>query len=582
MTGIFHDTIIAYGLRFAFGSKAYPYPEEKDPSLWPQMLHPEKDPEARPQETLQADTRNPARFSSDDQRPPSRHSSHTRVSVNDRKAEATGTGDGEKTKDGVAVDVDPERADSDTILVDWYGPDDPENPQNWTSGKKLWVLFLTCLWTFTMYIGSSIFTAGVISVTQDFGVSQVAATLGLTLFVLGYGTGPMLLAPLSEIPQFGRMPIYIMSCALFTVLQVPTALATNFGMLLAFRFITGFVGSPILATGGATIADMYAPKKRAYGIGVWGLFAVSAPVMGPLVGGFAVHAHGWRWTIWELLWLSGFTLVVLVLFYPETSASNILYRRARRLRARTHNSLVKAQSEIDAAHMTIGAVATVALVRPFTLNFTEPIVLLMNLYISLIYALLYCWFESFPIVFQGIYGFREQLVGLSFLGILVGCILVIPPFFAYLYYYQEPRYNENGDIQPELHMRATIVGAFFIPICLFWFGWSSRESVPWIVPVIGSALFPIGGVLLFNSIFNYLTDSYPMYAASVLAGNDLMRSSFGAGFPLFAGAMYRNLGVGWASTLLGLLSCLFIPMPILLYKYGRRIRLASKRARHDI
>lgn len=71
----------------------------------------------------------------------------------------------------------------------------------------------------------------------------------------------MIFAPASEIPQIGRGPVYIGTLALFVVLQVPTALATNFGMLLAFRFITGFVGSPSLATGGASIADMYSPAK---------------------------------------------------------------------------------------------------------------------------------------------------------------------------------------------------------------------------------------------------------------------------------------------------------------------------------
>lgn len=112
-----------------------------------------------------------------------------------------------------------------------------------------------------MYVGSAIYTAGIPDITQSFGVSRVAATLGLTLFVIGYALGPMIFAPASEIPQIGRGPVYIGTLALFVVLQVPTALATNFGMLLAFRFITGFVGSPSLATGGASIADMYSPAK---------------------------------------------------------------------------------------------------------------------------------------------------------------------------------------------------------------------------------------------------------------------------------------------------------------------------------
>lgn len=218
---------------------------------------------------------------------------------------------------------------------------------------------------------------------------------------------------------------------------------------------------------------------------------------GPLVGGFAAHAKGWRWTIWELLWLSGFTLILLFFFYPETSSSNILYRRAARLRRITRNTCIQAQSEIDAAHMTAREVVTMMLVRPFTLNFTEPIVLLLNLYIALIYALLYCWFESFPIVFGDIYHWPEQLVGLAFLGVLFGCISVIPPYFAYLHYYQEPQYNDRGELKPEERMSGAIVGAFFIPICLFWFGWSARTSISWIMPIVGSSFFGAGGVLLF-------------------------------------------------------------------------------------
>jgi DHA1 family multidrug resistance protein-like MFS transporter len=222
------------------------------------------------------------------------------------------------------------------------------------------------------------------------------------------------------------------------------------------------------------------------------------------------------------------------------------------------------------------------IVRPFSLSFLEPILFLLNLYIALIYGLLYVWFESFAIVFIGIYKFNLGEEGLSFVGILVGGLVVLPLFCIYLYFVQEPQFNENGEIKPEKRLPPAFVGAFCIPICLFWFGWTSRESVHWIVPIIGSSFFTIGAFLLFNSVLNYLGDAYPKYTASVYAGNDFMRSSFGAGFPLFASAMYNNLGVGWASSLLGFLSIVFIPIPFVLYFYGERIRIASKRARHDL
>ncbi|KAI9464084.1 major facilitator superfamily domain-containing protein [Lactarius psammicola] len=451
---------------------------------------------------------------------------------------------------------------------------------NWSSAKKIWVMFQVCLLTFTVYIGSAIYTAGIVGVIQEYNVSSVAATLGLTLFVAGYGLGPMLWSPMSEMPYIGRMPIYWLTLLLYVILQVPTALSTNFGMLLAFRFITGFVGSPVLATGGATVSDIYIPKKRAYGITVWSAFAVAAPAMGPVVGGFAAHEKGWRWTIWILLWLGGFTLALLFFFFPETSSSNILYRRAKRLRVATGDKRLKSLSEIEAESMTGRDIATEVLVRPFALNFQEPIVLLLNLYIGLIYAMFYLWFESFPIVFVEIYGFREQFLGLAFLGILGGIFVTLPPFFYYLYNVQEKLFDENGQIKPEKRMPVAIVGSFFVPVCLFWFGWTSRTSIHWIVPILGSGLFPIAGLLLFNAVLTYLTDAYPRYTASVLAGNDLVRSAFGAGFPLFGAAMYHNLGVGWASTLLALLACAFVPIPMLLYYYGERIRLASKRALH--
>ena len=230
---------------------------------------------------------------------------------------------------------------------------------------------------------------------------------------------------MSEMPFFGRTSIYIFTLALFVVLQLGVIYAKNIGMLLAFRFITGFIGSPVLATGGASIADMYAPKKQVYGIAVWGIAAVCGPALGPLVGGFAAESEGWKWTIWELMWLSGFCLVFLTIFLPETSSSNILYRRTQRYKKATGNVHLACQPEIEAEGMTGSEITQMVLIRPFTLSFTEPIVFLLNLYIALIYALLYLWFESFPIVFIGIYRFSMGTQGLAFLGILIGAFVTM-------------------------------------------------------------------------------------------------------------------------------------------------------------
>jgi len=387
---------------------------------------------------------------------------------------------------------------------------------------------------------------------------------------------------MSEVPFIGRTPIYVGTLFAFVILQFPVIYASNASMLLAFRFITGLVGSPVLATGGATIADIYEPRKQAYGIGVWGVSAVFGPALGPLVGGFAAESEGWKWTIWELMWLSGFCFVVLFFFLPETSSSNILYRRTLRIRALVKNPKVKCEPELEAEGMSGKEIAMMVFVRPFTLTFTEPICFLLNLYLALIYGLLYLWFESFPIVFIDTYHFTLGTQGVAFSGILIGSAIMMFPFFYYNYRYVEPQFNEQGQLRPEVRLQPAFVGAFLIPICLFWFGWSARPSIHWIMPVIGSSFFSMGAFLLFMSVLAYLGDAYPKYIASVFAGNDLMRSSFGAAFPLFANAMYHELGMGWASSLLGFLSIAFIPIPFILYVYGKRIRGASKMASHDL
>lgn len=458
---------------------------------------------------------------------------------------------------------------------------------NWTTAKKCFVTGMICVLTFSIYIGSAIYSAGDVSVEESFGVGEDVAVLGLTAFVAGYGLGPMLWSPMSEIPAIGRNPVYIGTLLVFVALQAPTARCNGMGALIPLRFFAGFFGSPALATGGASIGDMFTPKYRANGIAIWGITAVCGPVLGPLVGGFIVdwrnrlgYIDGWRWTIWELLWLSSLGFIIIFIALPETSTPNILYYKAKRLRKITGNQELQSESEIQQKNMTASQVVKTSLLFPFVLCFTEPIVFLLNLYIALIYGILYVFFEAFAIVFVDIYGFNTGELGLSFLGVFVGSVLSWICFSVYVKYSLYKKFDEaeNGYIKPEQRLPPAMVGAFFIPICLFWFGWTSRADIHWIVPIISTMFFGAGTFLLFQAILNYLPDAYPTRAASVLAGNDLFRASFGAGFPVFASAMFTNEGVGVASSILGGLATLMIPLPFIFYIYGAKIRSWSKYA----
>ena len=92
----------------------------------------------------------------------------------------------------------------------------------------------------------------------------------------------------------------------------------------------------------------------------------------------------------------------------------------------------------------------------------------------------------------------------------------------------------------------------------------SSYSVHWIVPIVGTAFFAPGFYLTFQSILDYLGESYPRHVASVFAGNTFFRSSFGGALPLAAPQMLQSLGIEWASTTLGFISVAMVPLPFIL------------------
>lgn len=309
--------------------------------------------------------------------------------------------------------------------------------------------------------------------------------------------------------------------------------------------------------------------------------ADTVSVLGPVIGGFAAQANGWRWTIWTQMWFAGGVLILLLFLFPETSQLNILYRRSRRLRVLTGNKTIRSEADVIGGQIKLGESLKRSLVRPFVLAFTEPILFFINIYIALLSAILFGSLDAFPLVFQGIYKFNLGETGLAFIGILIGAVITAPPMWYYIKYRLAPQVNDAGEMLPEKRLPPAVVGAIIVPISLLIFGWTARKSVHWTAPIIGSGLFGIAIVLLSYANLNYLPDAYSSCPASVLAGNEFFRSTASAIFPLVATDMYRNLGIGPGSSVLAACSIFFIPLPILLFFQGHKIRQRSKRAQHD-
>ncbi|KAL8927791.1 MAG: hypothetical protein Q9208_002207 [Pyrenodesmia sp. 3 TL-2023] len=475
---------------------------------------------------------------------------------------------------GGGKEYPPQLPEREEYVVEFDGPDDPLHPQNWPIKRKIAIAVMLGYTTLVAAFGSSIYSAATQVVGAYFHVSTEVGLLGLSLYVLGFATGPILWAPLSEL-KGRRLPL-IGSMFGFSVFSIATATAKDLQTVLITRFFAGAFGSCPLAVVAAVFSDMFDNRTRGLAITVFSMTVFSGPLLAPFIGGFIIMnpSLGWRWTEY-LVGIMGFLAFGLnLIFLKETYPPIVLVQKASTLRRRTLNWGIHAkQEEIE---VDFRELVTKNFSRPLRLLFTEPIVLLLSIYMAFIYGLLYLFLTAYPIVFQQTHGFNPGVGGLPYFGMILGQLT------AGLYIAStQPAYNRkleaNGGIPvPEWRLFPVILGGISFTGGLFWFGWSGyKPETHWIVPTLSGLLTGFGLLAIFLQALNYLVDAYLMFAASAIAANTFLRSLAGAVFPLFASYMFRALGVNWAGSLLGFVALALVPIPIIFYKYGARIRARS-------
>jgi len=459
-------------------------------------------------------------------------------------------------------------------VVEFDGPDDPLHAQNWPTKKKLLTAAMLGYTTMISAFASSIFSAATRAVAAEFNVSTEVGLLGVSFFVLGFAFGPTLWAPLSEL-RGRRLPL-VLSMFGFSIFSLGTATAKDLQTVLICRFFAGFFGASPLAVVAAVFTDMFDNRHRGTAITLFSICVFTGPLLAPFIGGFIVDSYlGWRWTMY-LVTIMGFSAFILdLLFLRETYPPVLLISKASELRRRTHNWGIHAkQEEIE---VDFKELITRNFSRPLRLLFTEPIVTALSVYMSFIYGLLYLFLTAYPFVFQGIHHFSSGISGLMFIGMITGQIIS-----GITVLLQQPWYNRkldaNGGVPvPEWRLPSVIAGGVAFTGGIFWFGWSGyRADVHWIVPTLSGLLTGFGLMSIFLQALNYLVDAYLMFAASAIAGNTFLRSLCGAGFPLFATYMFQGMGIQWAATLLGCVAAALVPIPVLFYLYGHKLRAKSK------
>jgi multidrug resistance protein len=493
-------------------------------------------------------------------------------------------------------DADPEKATLLNLLQDttstnvpgrpkaleWDDANDPLNPHNWSLARKWYQTYTIGGIALVGTLASSIFTPGIEPAAAEFHSTRTIATFAFSIYQLGLAFGGPFAAPLSE--TFGRRPVIFISLPIFALFILGTGFAPNMGALIVLRFFAGFFAAPSLSMGAGSIGDIWPPEKRSGPMVSYVAAPFMGPALGPLLGAAVSRTEGWRWTSWVVLFFTVVLVIIPAPFYKESYKPVLLRRRAKQ----RNLPIPRLPTEGLSWPKVISTYASKTLSRPMHMLLTEPIIAAFNTYSAFNFGLLYSFFDAFPYVFKTEYGFDSLSTGLTFIALGVGVLLAGGCIVCFSKSYYVPRVQEavankepppdyaTSRLVPEKRLPLAMVGGPCLTAGLFLFGWSAAYRVHWMAPTIGEGLFGFANMLILMSCMMYLMDTYgPLYGASAMASNAILRYVLGGTFPLFAVPMFRNLGPQWACTLLGCLSILGAAIPFILQKFGPRLRKNS-------
>ncbi|PLB47918.1 synaptic vesicle transporter [Aspergillus steynii IBT 23096] len=461
--------------------------------------------------------------------------------------------------------------DEDDKLVHWDGPNDPENPMNWTSFRKWLTIALISISSYNVSLVSTIFSPAVPAVQEEFNNHDDSiSSLMVSVYVMGAAIGPLILTPITEMS--GRLPMTHAANFLFLAADIVCAASVNMPMLIVSRLFMGMASSVPVTVGGGFVSDMMKMDERGTAMTIWTVGPLLGFVTGPIFGGYMVQNVGWRWTVWLEAIVGAIVAIASLFLLRETYAPTILQKKAMKLQKETgFHYRTKYETGQTACQML-----RVSLTRPIKFLFLSPIVMIVSLYSAVTYSYMYILFTTFTEMFESMYNFTPGEAGLGYLGIGLGFTLgqITVGYFSDRYVRRQEKIH--GKMRPEDRLPPLVVGCCLVPIGLLWYGWSAEYHTHWIVPIMGTFFLGIGIYYVHLVTQVYLVDAYTLYAASAVSAELCLRSIFGATIPLAGTHLYNNFGMGWGNSLLAFIAAAFAPTTVFLLKYGESIRTNPK------
>lgn len=455
-------------------------------------------------------------------------------------------------------------------------PSSFESPFDLPDWRKWIITVVLASMTMAVTFGSSVWSSTIAVTSQEFNVSETISILGVSLYVLGFALGPIVWGPMSEL-KGRRLPLFS-GFFIWLLLQIPVGVVNNLPTILVCRLLGGCFGAAPVGLVTAMYADFWEPAERGIATAVYSAAVYIGPTLGPIFGSLLTESHslGWHWTAWLTLIIGGVVGALAFFLVPETYAPILQLRAQAKARGPTMTIGHGSHSKHSSPGLTV--FVRKYMVKPALMLCYEPMLMVMTLYISIVYGILYLTFYAFPYSFTEGRGWDPRVGSLPFLSILVSVLVASTGVALYSRKYYQPRLVARGSVLPEDRLPLVMLGSVILPAGLFWFGWCSSRHISPVPQIIAGLFIGSGIMLIFTNCVAYIVDIYLQSAASAMAANTFVRSAFAAGFPLAAPRMYRSLGIPWSTSVLAFLCVLLIPAPFLFYRYGRKLRQISRYA----
>ncbi|RAH86660.1 MFS general substrate transporter [Aspergillus japonicus CBS 114.51] len=468
----------------------------------------------------------------------------------------------------------------------WDSPDDPHDPYNWPSIRKISVALVVSLGQLVTLMSTSMMAAALTQIGADLHLGSTATQVTFSIFILGLAFAPFLIAALSE--MYGRRPIWIASNLFYIMWNALCPVSSSVGLMTVGRFLAGSGASAGITLTGPILADMYRPEHRGRSLALATFIPYLGPALGPMIGGVISQHLPWGWLFWVLSLFDAAIVLIGICFLPECYTPSLLRKKAalhRHLQDAANAPLSSFSKRrltllLDKAfYQNLSTRLGAHLIRPLGLLVCRPAIQVIALIMALNFAIYCLLLSTYATLWIERYGESATVSSLNYIAIAIGTITasqVGGHLMDWIYQALKTRHHDATPT-PEFRIPFLIPGVLLVPVGIFLYGWSAEKRLHWVVVDVGTAIFVTGSFILSQGMLAYLLDEFTTHAASANAAARMLSNILGFVFPIFAPDLYAALGYGWGNSLLGFI---FVavgwPIPVILWVYGSRLRAIGR------